>query len=437
MLPALALLLLQSQADARLANDYRVDKEGWVYVHLAGEPKDIGYAYGTLLAPEIDDAQKALRVSLAPTGKDWSFYRETARKMYWPHVPKEYQDELQGQADGLSAKGYRYDVWDVLAFNSYIDLSQYYLPWLSHHASSKESCSAFIATGRDTKDGKIVMGHELWWDFLMGERFNAILDITPAHGNRVIMDALCGFIHSGSDFALNSKGIVLSETTIAGFEGFDPQGVPEFVRMRKAIQYADNLDSFAKLIEDGNNGGYANTWLVGDTKTNEIGKLELGLKNVNFDRKFDGAFVGSNFPSNRRLIAEEVPGGWDPDPKTNGCEQRRVRLEQLLGQDMGALDQLGAEQILADTFDENAGHDQIGQGTICGSWLPQAGGAINAKVVTASSAAQMQFWARMGIPNGATFDAKRHVQSHPNDANQLPYLHDIPKRPWILAPPSH
>ena len=27
-------------------------------------------------------------------------------------------------------------------------------------------------------------------------------------------------------------------------------------------------------MEDGNNGGYANTWLVGDRKTNEIARLD-------------------------------------------------------------------------------------------------------------------------------------------------------------------
>ena len=37
-------------------------------------------------------------------------------------------------------------------------------------------------------------------------------------------------------------------------------------------------------MREGNNGGYANTWLLADTKTNEIGKLELGLKNVIFYR---------------------------------------------------------------------------------------------------------------------------------------------------------
>jgi len=37
--------------------------------------------------------------------------------------------------------------------------------------------------------------------------------------------------------------------------------------------------------KDGNNGGYANDWLIGDTKKNEIASLELGLRNVTLERK--------------------------------------------------------------------------------------------------------------------------------------------------------
>ena len=67
------------------------------------------------------------------------------------------------------------------------------------------------------------------------------------------------------------------------------------------MQYSESLDDFVRMMKEGNNGGYANTWLVGDRKTNEIGRLELGLKYVTFDRTRDGYFVGSNFPINPKL----------------------------------------------------------------------------------------------------------------------------------------
>ena len=40
------------------------------------------------------------------------------------------------------------------------------------------------------------------------------------------------------------------------------------------MQYSSSIDDFARIMKDGNNGGYANNWLVADSKTNEIAKRE-------------------------------------------------------------------------------------------------------------------------------------------------------------------
>jgi hypothetical protein len=69
-----------------------------------------------------------------------------------------------------------------------------------------------------------------------------------------------------------------AETTIGNFFPFDEKGVPEFARMRSTTQYADNIDEWCEIMKKGNNGGYANAWLTGDINTNEIARLELGLK---------------------------------------------------------------------------------------------------------------------------------------------------------------
>ena len=45
----------------------------------------------------------------------------------------------------------------------------------------------------------------------------------------MVMDGMPGLIHSGDDFGVNSAGIMITETTISQFNGFDPGGIPEFV----------------------------------------------------------------------------------------------------------------------------------------------------------------------------------------------------------------
>ena len=46
---------------------------------------------------------------------------------------------------------------------------------------------------------------------------------------------------------------------------------------------------------DGNNGGYANDWLIGDRKTGEIARLELGLKHTKLWRTHGRLLFGREF----------------------------------------------------------------------------------------------------------------------------------------------
>src|SRR5205814_5586084 len=115
-------------------------------------------------------------------------------------------------------------------------------------------------------------------NYVIGARWNIVFDIVPERGQRLLMDGLPGVIASDDDFGVNSAGIMVTETTITQFEGWDPDGKAEFARARKALQYSRSIDDFVRIMRDGNNGGYANDWLVGDNKTGEIALLELGLK---------------------------------------------------------------------------------------------------------------------------------------------------------------
>src|SRR5882724_965586 len=357
LLPALLCAGLSfSQSDPRLAKASREDKAGWIYIHLEGGPREIGYQHGSLLADEIDDLIQTMKPWLLHnSGKNWEFYRAAVKKMFWNKIDKEYQDEIAGIVEGLKAKGKKYDVYDLVVLNGNIELAQYYVPYLAEKikpgsANNKApgNCSGFIATGSYTADGKIVIGHNNWTDYIVGERWNVIADIVPEKGNRLFMDMMPGFIHSGDDFVVSGAGILITETTITQFKGFDESGIPEFVRARKAAQYANSIDDFVKIMTTGNNGGYANDWLVGDTKTNEIARLELGLKNYKVWRTNDGIYVGSNFASDEKLIAEETT--FNPKDSTNSPNTRRRRWENITEQYKGKIDDVTGRIIEGDTY---------------------------------------------------------------------------------------
>lgn len=428
MLPLLAALLIVVHPDpdpAIMAKASREDKGGWIILHLAGSPRQVGYQHGALASTEIPDAIAAVKLVVQGHGKDWDWLRTTAHRLFWDKLDREYRQEIAGIAEGADAKGDTIDSDDILALNSYIEVMDYYLPVsdakvLNQAATSRAplACSAFVATGSETKDGNVVIGHNFWWDYLTGERWRVVLDIKPEKGRHLMMDALPGLIESGTDWAINDAGIAFCETTISGFVGFDPDGLPEFERMRKAIQYSGSLDDVARIFRSGNNGGYANTWLMADANTKMIGKLELGLKNVTFVVSKSGYYVGSNFPENPKLIAEETP-----DYSTGGNERRRDRWIAHMKASVGNVDDSLAESFLADTYNDNTKrNDGHGGGALCSKG--GFSGAINAKVATAEDIKSMRFWGRMGIPDGSDLVGSKASTS---------LLHSLKGQAWTLV----
>jgi hypothetical protein len=437
--------------DPRLKPAYRFKSGGWTFIHLEGSPSDIGFQHGYFLAAEIQDNVEATKLEdTHTTGRDWEFFRAASRDILWPHIDPEYQQELQGIVDGLHAHGVNLDLWDIVAVNASEELPDYYVPWLDKRQKSSNApkiapsgnCSAFIATGSMTKDHQIVIAHNNWTSYLTGERWTMMFDIQPASGNRILMDGLPGVITSADDFGVNASGIMITETTITQFEGWNSDGKPEFMRSRKALQYANSIDDYVRIMKDGNNGGYANDWLIGDRKTGEIAYLELGLKNTPLWRTKDGYFVSSNFPRDPKLMKEETPD-FDPKDLSSSPNARRVRWEQLMQQHKGNIDIDLAEKMLADHVDSFENKTQANERTLCGhvdssprgikqwDWDPyDPGGAVQGKVTNSKLASRMTMTAIAGHPCGEDFLVKPFLEQHPEFDWEKPLLHDMKAGPW-------
>ena len=439
-----------NQSDPRLGKAFRrPELNGWIFVHLEGTPSEIGFQHGYLLAPEIEDAHRVIVLGLThDSKKPYSFFRAAAEKMLWPHIEPQYREELKGIAEGLKARGVALDLWDVVATNAWLELSPYYTNWYDkqHQLASiarpvPEHCSAFVAAGSYTQDGKVVIAHNNWTEYKEGSRWNVIFDIAPSDGYRILMDGMPGLIHSGDDYGINSAGLAITETTIGHFNGFDPNGIPEFVRARKAMQYAANIDDYARIMEDGNNGGYANAWLVADTRNNEIADLELGLKHVTLKRTKDGYFIGSNFPENPELIRDEA-SDFPVSDMSISANARRVRWEQLMAENKGKIDVAMAQKFLADHYDTFAHRNAPSERTLCGHidlstrgsspWQPAYGpaGTVQNKAADATMIAAMSFTAAMGHADGIDFHAAEHLKEHPEFDWEKSVLRDLDSHPW-------
>ncbi len=299
---------------------YRYTQKGWTVVHIEGAPYERGVQHGRLLAPEIAEYIRCLSASsdYKSPAEAWSHMRQLTSFLMLRHYPEELRKEMQGIADGATSAGARVegrslDVVDIAAINAAneIDLMgdamkatptgmEGFRPPQEKGSPKKSQpskpgrptrCSAFAANGVATPDGKIVIGHITMYDLYQANYYNVWMDVTPEEGHRFMMQTNPGGVHSGMDFIVNDCGLVLCETTIQQ-TACDPAGVPLAARIRKASQYAENIESAADILSMGGNGLSSTEWILADTKRNEIALLSLGLKEHKLHRGSRGEWIG-------------------------------------------------------------------------------------------------------------------------------------------------
>jgi hypothetical protein len=278
---------------------FRYDDQGWVFVHIEGEPYERGFQYGSLMPDEIAEYIRKLGVLQDANDPEagWDTIRFEADALFLRKYDDEYLTEMKGIADGAAAAGG--EVWgrpidlrDIVAVNSVVDIGQLYdalevtansLTGQAFTAPDEEldieveqhKCSAFVATGPATRDGGIVFGQIFMWGGFTGVHWNVITDVVPSEGYRLVYHTFPGGIHSGADFYLNEAGIAFGETTVMQTP-YEADSTPQSNRARKAAQYAATIEDVERILWEKNNGMYTNDWPIADFKTGEVAILLLG-----------------------------------------------------------------------------------------------------------------------------------------------------------------
>jgi outer membrane protein assembly factor BamB len=363
----------------------------------------------------------------------WEFQKRSATRLFWDKYPEEYKQEIIGIADGVNARLGREEVdfKDILTLNEmYESLSRfrtYFVypfrlryNWLIRgilYLQSKGSCSAFIATGNYTKDGRIVAAHstrayaakDMWWHIYVAERYNVILDINPTKGYRFLMSTSPGYIWSGEDFYQNSAGIILMETTLDPLGRWTRRGDPVVVRARRAIQYSDSIDEVINHLLEKNNGLMPNDWIIGDTKSGEIASLELALRNYGLRRTKDG-FIWS----------------------CNNVRDDKVRweLNSILG--LGILGRFirrefePTERDLKFSELKNAGRVDVHFAKKIMSTYPISEKMFDCKITDTQLVNNLGLWCFMGNPDGSDFIAEEYPFKTPKEGYT-----DLPASGWV------
>jgi len=324
---------------------YRYNIQGWVYIHIEGEPYERGYQYGYLASAEIVDminrwsgykiGTKILKIFTIKTPEQWwKICRLKAMNTFLKQIPEEYIQEMKGLVDGIRAQGGQIfgrhiEYEDIVAsqFVQEIDyifsnlrkgfhpvrgllngLKEIFSGKILNHENGH--CNAFIATGDATSDGGIVVSHASIFPLYVSQRCNIILDVKPSEGYRFVMTSPPGSLWSDEDYYQNERGIILTETELAPQGPWRTRGTtPKGVRSRRAIQYSDSIDEVIQNLKDGNNGLIPNEWLIGDTKTGEIASYMQALYNTPIKRTFNGYYWSCNLAQDVRVLGElnEVP----------------------------------------------------------------------------------------------------------------------------------
>ena len=418
---------------------WRFPQDGWIVVHVEGTPYERGYQHGWLLAREIVDYCNTIAKirSVHAPDKAWRDLRLFVNALFLRRFDNEYLREMQGIADGAAAAGGKLDgrlidLIDIVVINADIEVGflESALEGTANGIDSErfrgrhgsptravrnDRCSAFIANGPATADGKIVTGHITMSDLTNVRFFNVWLDIQPSTGHRMVFQTFPGGIQSGLDYYINDAGLIVSETTIEQTK-FNPLGEMLASRIRRAVQYADSIDQCAEILTSSSNGLYTNEWLLGDINTNEIAMLELGTNTSRTWRSSrnewvagtTGFYWGCNNTKDLGVFKETVADF--------GGKPVNLVLHPHL-----------RDQVWIKLFRRHQGKIGEAFGFEAFSTPPLvAFPSCDAKFTTAAMAKDLKTWAIFGPPLGRTWSPSE------SDREEYPFVHSLVANEWTL-----
>lgn len=289
--------------------------------------------------------------------------------------------------------------------------------------SPMDKCSAFVKR----TDDDIYLTHNSWSSFLdQSMALTYVINDTALTLNAMYP----GLIASASDFGYNNQGIMFNETTHHNtYTEAQTSALWMFWRAALAEQFAGSLDEFYDLVSLEPSGTYMNGYAIVDTKTREIGLVEMGYKSfVYFKSDGNGGYIVTTKPEGQstaydsELVQPDVilgvnyPASLLIQQELKALENRPARRAQFLSY-MNTVDDIeSAKDLVTYTDTGNPlsiyGRWDLGYGmTPTPKTVPD--GSVDAKAIAASQVgylSQLQgkidetgshpaFWMRFGTPH--------------------------------------
>jgi hypothetical protein len=219
----------------------------WV-LHLAGDPRALGYRRGLLETPLMatgDQRMLDLFSARVPTRPLRALLTTLARARY-RHLDRgmapDRQAELFGQSIGYADRF----GWFMPTYERLVYLHGLYDIALGFEHSPLLACTAFVASGNATRDGHTIVGRNFDFDVDPWFDEDKVVEIVAAEG-RIPFVSVGWPGMSGVVTGMNAEGIWVSVN--GGRAGTpDPDGVPVVFTTRAVLEEARSLDEALAMV---------------------------------------------------------------------------------------------------------------------------------------------------------------------------------------------
>jgi hypothetical protein len=216
--------------------DLLCQEPGLRVIRLTGNPAQMGYDHGKMLASEIRELRRAMlgyfaKITWGLGGLPLYLALAVGGARFWPFIPQSCREEMQGVAAGAAV-----GLHSILLLNVIDDL-----------ANNLPRCSAFAVGGRYGRKDTMILGRNLDYPVFtqVMTRQNTVFLLFPETGNSLVSVAWPGYI--GICTGLSASRVALAQLTTMTRDR-SLRGLPAGLRNRRALQLGGDLDEVSKIM---------------------------------------------------------------------------------------------------------------------------------------------------------------------------------------------
>ncbi len=290
--------------------------DGYLVLHVAGTPEQMGEQHGRLLRSEVRRMINDLIHEGVAAYADR--YREliAGARVMERFLPEEYQRELRALATAADVNYY-----DLVLAQLFGDVER------------ASYCTSYAVYGPATKTGECIVGRNMdFWDHGVTEYGAVIIHFTPDRGRPFFAITWAGIINGWT--LMNADGIVVANNTAYSGRGDSLEGISTCFMLRKVAQYARTVAEGIDIIKATSRAAGTNMIVAGGNSP-AAAIVEFDHETVQARWANEGVVLAAN--EFRKLYRNET----DEDEYSYSYSygfSRYDKLERLIRQHYGRID---------------------------------------------------------------------------------------------------